>query len=96
MLFSWDKAYYVMKKQGNVYSKYFKLTVYKKCLMHNLLTCGCRLEVSNENNDEIIEKFIKFYKYCSLMIIYRDGKVTYMNSKSKLSILNSKFINNVT
>jgi len=78
-----------MKKEGNDSTKYFKITVYKKCLMHNSFTCGCRLEVSNENNQKIIEKYIKFYKYCSLMIVYRDGKLKYVNSKSKLSILDS-------
>jgi len=89
MLFSWDKIYYVMKKEGNDSNKYFKITVYKKCFKHNSLTCGCRLEVSDEDNQEIIKKFIIFYKYCSLMIVYRDGKIKYVNSKYKLSILDS-------
>jgi len=89
ILFSWDKVYFIVKKEGDNPNKYFKITVYKKCLVHNSLTCGCRLEVSDEDNKEIIKKFIKFYKYCSLMIVYKDGKVKYVDSKSKLSILDS-------
>jgi len=50
------------------------------------MTCGCRLEKSNENIDIIIKRYIQFYKYCSTIITVKNGKVSYVTMKSKTSI----------
>ncbi|OUM56276.1 hypothetical protein PIROE2DRAFT_19184 [Piromyces sp. E2] len=86
ILFSWDKVYYIFKKQGNDPRKYFIIKKYKKCVIHNSFTCGCQLEESDENLEPIIKKYILFYKFCSTFLIINHGKLKYVNMKSKLSI----------
>ncbi|ORX56024.1 hypothetical protein BCR36DRAFT_281085, partial [Piromyces finnis] len=89
IFFSWDKVYYIMKKQGDNTSVYF--IVYEKneiCFIHNSYTCGCKLKKRKENDENTIEKYILFYKFCSTLFIMDDyGKWKYFNSKSKISLI---------
>ncbi|ORX58410.1 hypothetical protein BCR36DRAFT_343580 [Piromyces finnis] len=87
ILFSWDKLYYILKSEGNIQRNYFRVTKYNRCILHNSRYCGCRLEKSDENIDIIIKRYIQYYKYCSTILIMKNGKLSYLTIKSKTSIL---------
>ncbi|OUM61999.1 hypothetical protein PIROE2DRAFT_11815 [Piromyces sp. E2] len=53
------KGKYIITYDCDVVKNYFKVTKYKKCIVHNSLSCGCKLEESNENLDPIINKYIQ-------------------------------------
>lgn len=63
--FSWDKLYYIITKNGNNSNLYFIYVVHNKCFVHNSYTCGCHLELRDEDNSFIIKKFVLLYKVCS-------------------------------
>jgi len=88
LCYSWDKVYYIVKKAGNDPRVYFKLKKYKKCFKHNTFTCGCKLDQDNENLLPAMEKYILFYQFCSVIFTKVDGKVKYINMKSKTNIVN--------
>ncbi|ORX59219.1 hypothetical protein BCR36DRAFT_276147 [Piromyces finnis] len=68
-------------------NKYFKIKKYKKCLLHNSLSCGCPLEETDENLEPLIKKYILFYKFCTTNINIKHGKIRYLSIKSKLNIV---------
>jgi len=88
---SWDKVYYIYKKKGNDPKIYFKISKrYKKCFVHKTYNCGCTLEEDNDNLESDIEKYIFFYKFCSLLFVKEGGKIQYVNMESKINVINTQ------
>lgn len=87
IFFSWDKIYYIFKKKGNDPTLYFIYSRKEKCFVHNSFTCGCKLKSKKENLKPIIEKYIKFYKFCSTVFIIEKGKIKYIKLQSKVNII---------
>ncbi|KAL6599435.1 hypothetical protein U3516DRAFT_494694, partial [Neocallimastix sp. 'constans'] len=68
LLVSWNKVYFILKKEGNNPNKYFIYITYEKCLIHNSESCECDKMIKNEDNSLIIIKYINFYKFCTTII----------------------------
>ncbi|ORX63531.1 hypothetical protein BCR32DRAFT_273406 [Anaeromyces robustus] len=66
VLLSWNKIYYICKKQGDDSTLYFIYKNHDLCSIHNSTYCGCKLK--NMSKDELlinIDKYIEIYKICS-------------------------------
>ncbi|ORX56013.1 hypothetical protein BCR36DRAFT_175699 [Piromyces finnis] len=87
LFFSWDKLYYIIKKEKKI-ENYFIYKNYEMCSLHKSLTCGCQLEKKNNNVIPVIEKYIDFYKFCSAIVEKKNGKTRLVRVESKISIFN--------
>jgi len=87
LLFSWDKIYYILINEGNNPNKYFIYNEYEKCTIHNSITCGCKLETKKQDNSAFILKYINFYKFCSTIFEFKDGRFRLINKNSKISVI---------
>ncbi|ORX49040.1 hypothetical protein BCR36DRAFT_413035 [Piromyces finnis] len=65
--FSWDKIYYILKKQGNDSTHYFIFERHEFCSKHNSNICGCKINLSKENICNNIDNYIILYKMCSTL-----------------------------
>jgi len=63
ILFSWDKIYYIFKKEGNNQYVYFIYKRHEECLKHKSTHCGCKLNMTNEEIEISINNYIDIYKY---------------------------------
>ena len=73
--------------KGNDPNTYFLFKRHEKCLIHDSYTCGCILEQTKEDLISTIYKFIDYYKFCSTLFVIENGKVKFMNIKTKLKLL---------
>ncbi|KAG4095661.1 hypothetical protein H8356DRAFT_944737 [Neocallimastix lanati (nom. inval.)] len=89
ILFSWDKIYYILKKEGDDCNIYFRFRKHEKCAIHNSYTCWCDHERSKKDIRPSIKRYIDFYKFCSLVITIIDGKIKYIKMKTKTDLLNA-------
>ncbi|KAG4085267.1 hypothetical protein H8356DRAFT_1298496 [Neocallimastix lanati (nom. inval.)] len=87
ILLSWDKVYYIIKKESNNPNKYFLIEKYEKCSIHNSLTCGCQLNRIDKDNTVSIKKYINFYKLCTSVIEFQEGSIRIIKESFKLSIM---------
>lgn len=87
VFFSWDKIYYIIKRQGNDPNTYFIYEKNEKCFVHNSYTCGCKLKKKKEDNSTTMEKYILFYKFCSTVFNFEGGKLKYIKTSSKLDLI---------
>ncbi|ORX77658.1 hypothetical protein BCR32DRAFT_270514 [Anaeromyces robustus] len=72
VLFSWDKIYYIIKKEGNDNKNYFILRSKEKCVLHNSYRY----------------KYIDFYNLCSKLFIKTDDKkIKYFDLDSKIQYI---------
>jgi len=92
-LFSWDKVYYIIKKEGNYNYNYFKMLKLKKCVLHNSYRCGCKLNKNEDSIKQTIEQYILIYKYCTKLFVVVDGKIKLFSIRKKLN--NYKSIHNL-
>jgi len=83
VLFIWDRVYYILKKQGMEYDKYFVTVHIEKCLVHKSYTCGCN---SYKINPAVTMNFINFYKFSSKIISIKNGKIQYHSKKYKNTV----------
>ncbi|OUM59806.1 hypothetical protein PIROE2DRAFT_14574 [Piromyces sp. E2] len=94
LLFSWNKVYYIIRNKDIDSHLYFKYVKHDMCMIHNSYTCACEFDDSNENNHQVIKNYIIFYKICSKILEITDGKIKYINVKSKMNIINNLYSNN--
>jgi len=86
--FSWDKVYYIFKKQGNDTYTYFVYKRHERCILHKSTCCGCKLKISNEHFQTLIRKSIDFYRICTQFFEITDnGKLVYISIQSKIKYL---------
>ncbi|KAL6596852.1 hypothetical protein U3516DRAFT_671521 [Neocallimastix sp. 'constans'] len=69
ILFSWDKIYFIIKKDGNNPLNYFIYIKHKECNIHHSCNCGCNTNLSKEDYRMNVEKYINIYKICSKIFI---------------------------
>ncbi|ORX43920.1 hypothetical protein BCR36DRAFT_399767 [Piromyces finnis] len=93
IIFSWDKIYYVFKKEANDPSKYFILKVHIPCRKHNSTCCGCGLSIQRQEFLQLIRKSIDFYRIYSSFFEIIDRKLIFVNVGSKISLLDQKVEN---
>jgi len=86
-MFSWEKIYYIAKKEGDNINIYFIFKRYEKCLIHNTYNCDCILEEKKRDHTLIIHKFLLLYKYCSTPFIIKNGNTRSFSKKEILNIL---------
>ncbi|ORX46842.1 hypothetical protein BCR36DRAFT_356203 [Piromyces finnis] len=90
ILFSWDKVYYIMKKEGNVTFNYF---VYARrtneCAIHHSTICTCKRDSTYINEELILlnKKALEFYSVCSTVFEVKNNKISYLNVQSKMELL---------
>jgi len=82
-LLSWDNIYYIVIDKGNDVFAYFKVKKYKKCSSHNSYKCICKKELTHQNIESIVKNYIQFYKFCSDIFTVSNGKIEFINIKSK-------------
>ncbi|OUM57794.1 hypothetical protein PIROE2DRAFT_17107 [Piromyces sp. E2] len=86
--FSWDKVYYILKKQGNEAYTYFVFKRHEQCHIHKSTCCGCRLNMTREHFQTLIRKSIDFYRICTQFFEITDqGKLMYIGTQSKIKYL---------
>jgi len=73
--FSWDKIYYVITKRGNDVKKYYLFRRHDLCNIHNSNSCGCKLDISMDEQIEKIQQSIDIYKACSTLYILSHKKL---------------------
>jgi len=83
ILFSWDKVYYIIRKEGNEKYNYFRITKYKKCPVHNSYKCGCKFYSDEDRINILIKNYILVYKRCSLLFIVTNGKIKFNHIERK-------------
>ncbi|ORX40393.1 hypothetical protein BCR36DRAFT_364685 [Piromyces finnis] len=81
ILYTYEKIYYIISKKGNDFKYYFNSVSIEKCLEHNSYSCGCNKEANGE--EEIVNNYLSFYKFCSKFIQFSDGKFKYVRKNSK-------------
>lgn len=91
LLFSWDKFYYILKKESNNAINYFVLKNFEICPLHNSYNCGCQLENKKDETIPVIQKYIDFYKFCSAIVEVQDKKIKLVRKKSKINAFNEKY-----
>ncbi|OUM63859.1 hypothetical protein PIROE2DRAFT_9528, partial [Piromyces sp. E2] len=70
IILSWDKVYYIIKRAGNKPTNYFIYKRHEKCLIHNSISCGCKLnDYVRENLLQNIDVGINVYKKSSNLIL---------------------------
>ncbi|ORX51107.1 hypothetical protein BCR36DRAFT_326179 [Piromyces finnis] len=63
---SWDKIFFITKKEGYNPITYFIYIRHEKCLVHDSTSCGCKLnENARDNLLQNIEKSVNIYKAVS-------------------------------
>jgi len=70
-----------MTNKGNDTKYYFNSIITEKCLQHNSYTCGC--SKGEEGEEDVVNNYINFYKFCSKIILFSDGKIQYVNKTNK-------------
>jgi len=90
-LFSWDKIYYIMKKKDNDPESYFLSLKLIQCPIHRSLMCGCKNFVKSEV--DVVTRYIEFYKYSSKVLLFSNGRLTYVKRNNKTSIRFNLFEN---
>lgn len=65
ILLSWDKIYYIMKKEGNNSTIYFIYIKHDICEIHHSHCCGCKLNLTKENIKVNTDNYINIYNFCS-------------------------------
>ncbi|ORX79566.1 hypothetical protein BCR32DRAFT_269397 [Anaeromyces robustus] len=81
ILYTWDKVYYIIKGKGNDPEKYFySVKRHEECVYHKSCYCNC---TNTTINYDIVIKYINFYKYCSKIIDYSNGKLRYIKMENK-------------
>jgi len=86
ILYTWDKFYYIINNKGNKSTYYFNSKIQKECSIHKSYACKCNRINFNE---EMIENYINFYKYCSKIVTISNGRIKFVGKKSKN---NMKFV----
>jgi len=77
---------------SNIYFKYVK---HDKCTIHDSYTCACKFDDDDENdNYPIIKNYITFYKICSKIFEIDNGKIIYIDVKSKMTIIDKLYNKN--
>eukprot|EP00833_Pecoramyces_ruminatium_P001614 jgi/Orpsp1_1/1175646/evm.model.c7180000054692.1 len=90
LLYYWDKVYLInIAKCGDDIFSYFYFTSNVKCLVHNSYKCGCKLDETNENLEEITKKYINYYNICSTILTFKKGKLAYIKASTKTLYLSS-------
>lgn len=87
-MLSWDIFYYIIIKQGNNKNIYFIFKRYRKCLIHNSYRCGCIPEERQPKHTSIIQKFILFYKYCSMPLELKNKRISNISIDYIINLLN--------
>jgi len=90
MFFSWDKIFYIYKKAGNNPCNYFILQRHESCLIHNSTTCGCKLNIPDNEKFIVFNKRIEIYNICSTFIEIVNKKITYVKAMYKIQLLEMK------
>lgn len=70
ILFSWDKIFYIFKKDGNNSNNYFIYKRHELCSKHNSNSCGCRYNISKENLNIYSDKYIRLYNECQKIVLH--------------------------
>ncbi|ORX44484.1 hypothetical protein BCR36DRAFT_359576 [Piromyces finnis] len=86
ILYSWDKVYYISKNKGNMPKYYFYHVKRSLCNIHCSYLCECNRNNAVYYNEDEVEKYINFYKYCSVIIVFSNGKFKYIQKKNKNSL----------
>jgi len=89
VIFSWDKIYYIVIKKGNDTNTYFLIKHYEKCIIHNSYKCGCILKEKFRDQSSIINKYLKFYKYCTEFYDIGDNKIKKFKINDIINIIQS-------
>ena len=92
LLFSWDKVYYIIKKEGNNPMVYFIYKRHEECLKHKSTYCGCKLNMIKEHIEMSIRNYIDIYKTCSTLFEIVDGKVKFIKLRENQDIKNNTFM----
>ncbi|KAG4088500.1 hypothetical protein H8356DRAFT_1280889 [Neocallimastix lanati (nom. inval.)] len=87
-LFIWEKVYYILRQEDNNTHNYFIAEKLEKCIIHRSFSCECNKNYSEES-DEIVSKYLDFYKYCTQIFLFKNGNLKYVNKGSKNTL---KFI----
>ncbi|OUM62446.1 hypothetical protein PIROE2DRAFT_11296 [Piromyces sp. E2] len=77
IIFSWDKIYYIIKKEGNNPMIYFVYKRHEECLVHRSTFCGCKLTMKKEEIEACIFNYIDIYNTCSTLFEIVDGKIRF-------------------
>ncbi|ORX67007.1 hypothetical protein BCR32DRAFT_250453 [Anaeromyces robustus] len=85
ILFIWDKVYYILIKHGNNINDFFIGEKTDMCFLHKSYTCECIKNKSKESQ-EVLKKYIEFYKYCCQVIIVKNGRLQYISKSNKNSM----------
>jgi len=75
----WDKLYYISLGKGNNPDSYF-VTINEECPIHKSNICKC---MNSKNDLYLVEQYINLYKYSKKIFIFENGKIVYLNSRSK-------------
>jgi len=78
LLYSWDKIYYILKKEGDNSMTYFIFKRHEECLKHKSTYCGCNLNMTKADMDEGINNYIDIYKTCSTIFEIVRGKIRFI------------------
>jgi len=89
ILFSWDKIYYIIRKEGNNTNVYFHIKHYEKCIIHDSYKCGCVLLEKKRNQSTIVNKYLHFYKYCTKLFDTKHKKIKKFDMKDIIDIIES-------
>jgi len=83
-LFSFDKVFYIARKEGNNPNKYFifKIDEYNKDLVSRVYDDD--LKNKQKNNHHIILKYIYLYKFCSKVFKTNKKRIKSISRKTKI------------
>ncbi|ORY28851.1 hypothetical protein LY90DRAFT_674031 [Neocallimastix californiae] len=90
IIFSWDKIYYVFKKDCDNPNVYFIYKRHELCGLHNSDCCGCKLNISKEDYLSITQRYFDFYTVCSSIFMISEGKIRFIRIKSKTEVFGDK------
>eukprot|EP00833_Pecoramyces_ruminatium_P000462 jgi/Orpsp1_1/1174494/evm.model.c7180000050324.1 len=80
LLYIWDKIYYVLKKKGNDPYNYFYVEKHEECSLHKTHHCDC---IKTKISENVVIRYINFYKQCSQFLILSNGNIKYVKKESK-------------
>jgi len=81
ILFSWDKIYYILRKEGN------NIKHYEKCILHDSYKCGCVLLEKKRNQSTIVSKYLQFYKYSTKLLDPKNKKIKKFDLRDIMDII---------
>jgi len=88
IIFAGPIVYSICTNKGNDRSTYFIYKRHDFCPIHESTICGCKLKMNKTELLLHIKRSIDFYAVCSLLYVFVDGKLVYVNSRNKINILN--------